>query len=96
MADYQVLSQDEQDDIIISFMLAQERDKYCHELSLQRYATMLKTLGAGEWHDRISKLQAETVSRLAEVNSIIDATRAQMPPLDRIAVAKARLVAKTV
>ena len=91
MADYQVLSQEEQDDIIVSFMHGQERDKYCHELNLARYAEMLKTLEAGPWRDRVSKLNGETVSRLAEVNSIIDVTTPQMPPPDRITAAKQRL-----
>ncbi|MBA7557137.1 hypothetical protein ES705_49871 [subsurface metagenome] len=90
MSEYLVLSQDEQDDIIVSFMLGQERDKYCHELNLQRYTEMLKTLEAGEWRDRVSKLKSETVSRLAEVNSIINVTKPQMPPLERITAAKQR------
>ncbi|GAI61403.1 unnamed protein product [marine sediment metagenome] len=91
MPEYLVLSQDEQDDIIVSFMLGQERDKFCHELNLQRYTDMLKTEKAGEWRDRVSKLKGETVSRLAEVNSIINVTIPQMPPPGRITAAKQRL-----
>lgn len=94
MSEYQVLSQDEQDDIIVSFMHGQERDKYCHELNLQRYTEMLKTLEAGKWRDRVLKLQEETNSRLAEVNSIIDVTKAQMPTPEHIAAAKQRLATK--
>ncbi|MBA7571863.1 hypothetical protein ES708_13632 [subsurface metagenome] len=91
--EYQILSQEEQDDIIVSFMLGQERDKYCHELNLQRYTEMLKTLKAGEWRDRVSKLEGETVSRLAEVNSIIGVTTPQMPSPERITAAKQRIEA---
>ena len=94
MSEYQVLSQDEQDDIIVSFMHGQERDKYCHELNLQRYTEMLKTLEAGKWRDQVLKLQEETNSRLAEVNSIIDVTKAQMPTPEHIAAAKQRLATK--
>lgn len=93
MSDYQVLSQEEQDDIIVSFMLSQEKDKYCLELNLQRYTEMLKTLEGGQWRDRVEKLQAESTSRLAEIDSIIEVTKAQMPPSERIDTAKARISA---
>ena len=93
--DYQVLSQDEQDDIIVSFMLSQERDKYCHSLNLERYTEMLKTLEAGPWRDRVTKLKDDTVSRLAEVDSIIAVTTPQMPPAERLAAAIARLQTAT-
>ncbi len=92
--EYQILSQEEQDDIIVSFMLGQERDKYCHELNLQRYTKMLETSKAGKWHDRVLKLKDETVSRLAEVDSIIGVTVSQMPPRQRIDAAKQRIEAE--
>ncbi|MBA7484016.1 hypothetical protein ES707_19535 [subsurface metagenome] len=95
MADYQVLTQDEKDDIIVSFMRGQERDKYCHELNLARYTEMLKTLEPGKWRDRVSKLKDDTVSRLVEVDSTIAATAAQMPPAGRVTAAKQRLEAAT-
>ncbi|MBA7541718.1 hypothetical protein ES705_34034 [subsurface metagenome] len=91
MSVYQVLSQENQDDIIVSFMLSQERDKYCLELNLERYTVMLKTLGAGKWRDQVVKLQAESTSRLAEVDSIIEASKAQMPPPGRLAATEQRL-----
>ena len=89
--EYQILSQEEQDDIIVSFMLGQERDKYCHELNLERYTEMLKTSKAGEWHDRLLKLRNETASRLVEVNNIISVTVSQMPPQERIDATKLRI-----
>lgn len=88
---YQVFSQDEQDDIIVSFMRAQERDKFCHELNIERYTKILQAAPSGEWHNRVSKLKAETEQRLAETNSIIEATSGQMPPPERVAQAKLRL-----
>lgn len=89
--EYQVLSQDEQDDIVVSFMLSQERDKYCHELNLQRYTGMLEKLEPGKWRDQVLKLQADTVSRLAEINSIIEASKGQMPPAGRKTAAEQRI-----
>ena len=74
MADYQILSQDEQDDIVISCLHSQERDKFAHGLNLERYDTMLKSLPDGEWENRISQLRVETSKRLAEVNSTIEAS----------------------
>ncbi|KKM64549.1 hypothetical protein LCGC14_1500320 [marine sediment metagenome] len=90
---YQVLTQDEQDDIKVSFLLSQERDKYCHELNLERYAAMLEALEDGEWKTRVTKLHDETAGRLAEVDSIIAATLPQMPASERIEAAKLRLKA---
>ena len=43
MADYQILSQDEQDDIVISFLHSQERDKFAHGLNLERYDAKIPT-----------------------------------------------------
>ncbi|HUV56508.1 MAG TPA: hypothetical protein VMV84_04675 [Dehalococcoidales bacterium] len=94
MTDYNVLSQEEQDEIIVSFMQAQERDDFCHQLNLSRYETMLKTLPEGDWKSRVAKLRAETVQRLAEVRSIIAATEPQLPSAERLAVAKNRLLVK--
>lgn len=91
MSDYQVLSQDEQDDIIVGFMLSQEKDKYCHAINLARYETILANLEPGQWRDRIEKLRDETSQRLSEVNSIIEATQVQLPPKERIEAAKTRL-----
>lgn len=94
MADYQVLSQDEQDEIAVSFMLSQERDKFCLELNSARFDEMLKTLEDGEWKTRVAQLRAETSKRLVEVNSIIEATKPTMPPSARVEAAKLRLKAK--
>ena len=93
MSAYQVLSQGDQDDITVSFMLSQEQEKYCLELNLQRYEKMLRTLEAGTWRVQIEKLQTDSTSRLAEVNSIVEATKAQMPSAERISAAVARLQA---
>jgi len=94
MANYQVLEQDEQDDIIVSFMLAQERDKFCHELNLTRYNKILAAAEEGAWKKRISHLKGETVMRLAEVDSIIEAAKSELPSPARLNAAKGRVKAK--
>lgn len=93
MNTYQILSQNTQDDIIVSFMLSQEKDRFCHELNIQRYKTMLKTLPMGTWRNQIEKLLNETESRLAETNSIIKASSQQLPGSERIQLAIIRLEA---
>ena len=90
---YLVLSQAEQDDIIVGFMLSQERDKFCHELDLARYNKLLQDVEEGEWKNRVAKLHDDTAKRLAEVNSIIEASLSDLPPLSRIEAAKLRLEA---
>ena len=94
MTNYQILSQEEQDDILVSFSLAQERDKFCHELNLARYTKMLVSSKEGKWRDTVLKLRQETTERLAEVNSIIEATQSQLPSPERIAAAKLRLLSQ--
>ena len=94
MADYQVLSQDEQDDIVVGFMLSQERDKFCHELNLGRYESMLPGLPDGEWKERVTQLRSETANRLVEVNSIIEASINKLPPPERLELARQRLQAR--
>ncbi|MDD5510518.1 MAG: hypothetical protein PHI12_06905 [Dehalococcoidales bacterium] len=91
---YQVLSQDEQDDIIASFMLSQERDKFCHELNLARYEAMLEVLPEGEWKQRVASLRNETQKRLGEVNDIIAASLVSMPSSERVEASKQRMVSK--
>jgi len=94
MPKYQVLSQEEQDDIIVSFMLSQEKDKFCLELNLNRYKDILsKGDGKGKWHDRVKELQAESIERLAEIDSIIEASMVQMPTPERVETAKQRIEA---
>ena len=91
MANFIVLNEEEQDDIIVSFMQAQERDKFCHELNLSRYEAMLTTELRDDFRNKITQLKDETLSRLEEVDAIIAATRAQIPNSSRINAAKTRL-----
>lgn len=90
----ELMTQDEKDEIVVEFFLAQERDSYCHTLNLERYDQMLQGLPEGEWRKRIEQLRADTVKRLQEVNSIMAATERQMPPKARIDQALLRMKQK--
>jgi len=85
-----LMTQDEKDEIVVEFMLSQERDSYCHTLNLERYDQMLNGLPEGEWKKRVEHLRAETAKRLNEVDTIIAATEKQMPPKARIEAAMLR------
>jgi len=76
---YITLSQEEQDKITIDFYRGQERDAFCHRLNLQRYTAMLNSGISGDWRQRVLALKTETEKRLAEVVSIMDATKPQLP-----------------
>lgn len=91
---YKCLSQEEQDEILVTFLKAQEMDLYCHQINLERYDAMLKALPDGEFRSRIQQLRDETESRIAEVTSILEATVAQLPPPDRLQAAVARVTQK--
>lgn len=93
MADYLLLSEEEQDDIMATFLMSQERDHFCHQINLDRYDKMLQDLDEGDWKKRVTQLRKETVSRLDEVNSIIKATREALPKKERLEAAKLRVKA---
>jgi hypothetical protein len=87
---YQLLTQDEQDEIIATFLKAQERDLFTHRLNLQRFEAMLPSLPAGEFKDQIQRLRNETIARIVEVEAIIEKTLPQAPPVARMQAAIAR------
>jgi hypothetical protein len=88
---YQLLTQEEQDEIIATFLKAQERDLFTHRLNLQRFEAMLPSLPAGEFKQRIQQLRNETIDRIGEVEAIIEKTLPQAPPVERMQAAIARV-----
>lgn len=85
---YKALSQDEMDQILVEFYRATERDLFCHEVNLERYQEMLKTIPEGLWRERITQLAVETEARIAEVQSVLEATKLkQLPPEARFKAA---------
>lgn len=91
---YRVLTEDEESETIVLFMLAQERDHHSHSVNRDRYQRMLKDLPPGPFRERIQHLLAETNDRLVEVEAIIAATVPQMPPADRVSAIREALKAK--
>jgi len=88
---YQTLSTDKQDDMLVATLAAQEADLFSHTINKQRFETMLLTLPAGEFRNRVGQLLADTINRLTEVASILDALTTQLPDQTRIDAAKKRL-----
>lgn len=92
--EYEVLSQDERDEIVVDFMRAQERDHFAHSINKERYAGLLEDLPEGEFKERVRGLAAETDSRLAEVEAIITRTRPQLPAKAARDAALSRMMAR--
>lgn len=67
---------------------------FCHELNRERYTEMLKSLPQGDFRQRIQQLLAETNSRIAEVEAILQTTEPQLPPPARIEAAVQRMEAR--
>ena len=89
MANYSLLDADEQDDLVVEFMRAQQRDHHSHTINLARYNTMLAGALPPAFRQRIEELRAETLERLAEVGAIMSAT--ELPPDARRTAALARI-----
>jgi hypothetical protein len=88
---YQLLTQEEQDEIIAAYLKAQERDLFTHRLNLERFEAMLPSLPPGEFKQRIQQLRNETIDRIAEVEAIIEKTLPQAPTRERMLAAIARV-----
>ena len=76
---YFTLSDEDQHDMIVQTLYAQERDLHAHILNQHRYTHMLKELSPGPFADRIAQLLEETTARIAEVQCILTHTRSQLP-----------------
>lgn len=94
MPRFTALTLDDQDEILVAFMWAQERDLFLHTVNKQRFEGILADVAEGPFRDRIAKLLADTQTRLAEVDAIIKNTLPQMPPVARTDAALARLRAR--
>jgi len=95
MKDYDLMSQDEKDDVIVGFMRAQEQDLYCLRVNLDRYTIMLTAdFKDAEWRRQIAELLAQTTTRMIQVESIVQATTQQMPSKERVDASMQRLRAR--
>ena len=94
LSGYSILFQHKADDVVVAFLHAQEYERYCHILNKQRYESILQQpIVSDAFNQRIAQLLRETNQRIAEVESILAATTAQLPPQDRIDASRARLIA---
>jgi hypothetical protein len=82
---YKTISQDEKDDIIVSFLHQQEMDHLCHSINKERYEKILNDRDiSGEFKENIRKLRNEVETRIFEVEKIIEHTIDQLPSQERI------------
>jgi hypothetical protein len=92
-AAYRFLTRDEQDDMIVATMRAQELDLFTHRVNLERY----RAIAASRLRDTQLRRNVEQeipvlVARIEDVEAIIAAVEAQMPPPARAAAAFERLL----
>lgn len=104
---YVVLTPDEQDEIIVQTLKAQEHDHFCHTMNVQRYTDILTSFPAvpdaeatlplregDPFHVRIAKLLRTEQAALDQVTVIVDKTARQLPSQARIDAARQRLTAR--
>lgn len=90
-----VLTQDEQDEILVDYLRAQERDLFTHGINVERFEAILTTqIADADWEAKLIGLRDEGMSRIREVQGIIDATVPQLPSQARIDVALAAIKAR--
>jgi hypothetical protein len=89
-----LMTDDEKDDVIVSFMRGQEQDRYCLQLNHDRYVAMLKELPEGAWRTQIAEGYQQALDRIAQLDSIIKATLSQMPSEERVMAAMGRIKEK--
>lgn len=81
---YDLLTQDEMDEMLVEYMRAQQRDHFLHSINLQRAREVVAMLPAeSPFRAHMEQFAADTESRIQEVESLIRATEAQMPPQER-------------
>lgn len=90
---YKTLTQDEMDDIIVSFLHQQELELFCHSINLERYTNMIKdeNLPEGNFKDNLKKLKKELETRITEVKGIVENTKSQLPSEERIKASLIRI-----
>lgn len=84
--EYKTLTQEEKDDVIVSFLHQQEMDHLCHSINKERYEKILsdKDIIDSEFKKNIQKLKDEVEIRIFEVEKIIEHSIKQLPPIERI------------
>ena len=90
------MTTEEQNEMLASTLLAQERDYYTHMINEQRYEALLADVFMdkdGNFAERIRSLLTETRQRKHEVWLILNAIYSQLP--DRFSILEAYVRLKT-
>ena len=91
---YKVLTLEEQHDMLLNTLIAQERDHYMHCCNAERFRGMLDNALQGqetEFAQRIQKLHDDTLLRRHEVETIMHELLKQMPSEEHTSRAIQRL-----
>jgi len=100
---YKLLTDDDKDEIMAQFLLAQERDIYCHEVNVVRFEKMIAKLKERDDFDEIKNKQfykllerntSDTKDRIVEIEAIIECSDKDMPSIERMKKAMERVKAK--
>lgn len=91
--EYLTLTEDEQHEMLVQTLAAQERDHWMHSINAERFAAILAdpTL-TPQFRKRIGDLHSQTRDRIHEVTQIIEKLRPQLPPEEKIRAVHARLL----
>lgn len=81
---YKVLSEEEKDDCLVSFLKGQEFDHYTHTINLERYQKLYDLLEEWTFKEKIKVSIIETENALKDVGAIIECTILQLPSVERI------------
>lgn len=92
---FQALEQDEQDDMLVQTLIAQERDLFAFSVNAERFTELLKILPSDcSLAKKLKKQLPQTLERINEVEAIILSLEQQLPSKERIEKAKVRLKEK--
>lgn len=92
---YELLTQDEMDDMLAETLLAQERDLFMHRINRERFQAIIDDPETpAKFRERVTHLRDETDERLAEVGGIVRALKPQLPEKARLDAARTRIEAR--
>lgn len=96
---YQCLTVEEQHEMLLNTLIAQEHDHYTHCINQERFETILADSSLDMFSDfafRIQQLLADTIIRRREVELILRALWVQLPSQEDMRTAMERLKGKGV
>lgn len=91
---YAVLTQAEQDDMVVATVHAQEQAHFQHALNVERYTAMVADMPEGPFKERITALLVTEQAAVSDHEQLLDKTVAQLPKGPALLEAVARVEAK--